>query len=392
MNGSSTLFPYEFSDRFAAACGRQPEVIASAPGRVNLIGEHTDYNEGFVLPVAIDRRTWVAVAPRADDRVWMRTETTGEEADLTLEQLDGHRNRGWSSYVAGVVALLRREGMAVRGMDILITSTVPLGAGLSSSAALEVSVAVGTLALAGRSLPSLDIARLCQRAEWEWAGVQCGIMDQFIAASGKSKTALFLDCRSLTYEQIPLDPSLQLVVCDTAMPHTLAASEYNKRRAECAEAVHGLSARIPGIRTLRDVNDEDLHTHGDCLAAIPRRRAEHVVTENARVHRAVDALWLRDHRALGDLVNASHASLRDSYAVSCMELDVMAEICRIGPGVYGARMTGAGFGGCVLALTDPAVVPALTRTILEEFPARTGRTPTVIVCTVGDGARAIRVG
>jgi galactokinase len=345
-----------------------------------------------VLPVAIDRRTWVAMAAREDGRLHFRSETTNEDVEIGLQDADHHRRKGWSSYPAGIVALLRQQGVPVGGMDVLISSTVPLGTGLSSSAALEVSMATGTLALAGSSLPSQELVRLCQRAEWDWAGVQCGIMDQTIAVSGKSRAALLIDCRTLDTETVPLDPSLQLVVCDTGMPRTLATSEYNKRRGECDQAVRELGRHAAGLTSLRDVTQEQLSLFGRHLSETPLRRARHVVTENERVLQAVDALWLRDHRSLGKLLGASHASLRDDYQVSCAELDVMVAICQSVPGVCGARMTGAGFGGCALALATPGAVGALTEAVMSRYPQHTGRTPSVVTCTVGDGTRAVRVG
>lgn len=392
MDDSASLFPHDLPDRFAARYGRFPEVIASAPGRVNLIGEHTDYNEGFVLPVAIDRRTWVALAGRTDDRLHFRSETTDDDVEIGLGDVDGHQRRGWTSYVAGIVSILRSQGVPVRGLDALFTSTVPVGSGLSSSAALEVSMASGMLAMAGRSLPSRELARVCQRAEWDWAGVQCGIMDQTIAVSGRSRAALLIDCRTLETEAVPLDPHMQLIVCETGVPRSLAASEYNKRRNECEEAVRQFGGASGGLASLRDVTEQHLTEFGGRLAEIPLRRARHVVSENQRVHRAVDALWLRDHQTLGVLLNESHASLRDDYHVSCPELDAMVEICQSVPGVCGARMTGAGFGGSALALARPEAVGPLTDAVMSRYPQRTGRTPVVITCTVGDGARAVRVG
>ena len=388
----SSFFPHDLPDRFSARFGRPPEVISSAPGRVNLIGEHTDYNEGFVLPVAIDRRTWVALSARADRRVHLRSDTTGEDVEIDLDAAATHRRRGWSSYPAGIIALLAAQGVPIGGMDVLITSTVPLGSGLSSSAALEVSMAVGTLALAGRSMPSLELARLCQRAEWDWAGVQCGIMDQTISISGQSRAALLIDCRTLEMETVPLDPMLQLVVCDTGLPRSLASSAYNLRREECGEAVSIFSRHTSGVSSLRDVTVGHLQSYGKHLSDISLRRARHVVTENERVHRAVNALWLRDHQALGSMLNDSHASLRDDYNVSCPELDAIVEICQSVPGVCGARMTGAGFGGCALALASPEAVGPLTSAVMTQYPRRTGVSATVVPCSVGDGARALRVG
>ncbi len=388
----ASFFPHDLPDRFAARFGRPPEVIASAPGRVNLIGEHTDYNEGFVLPVAIDRRTWVALAVRDDGKLHFRSDTIGEDVEIDLDAAATHRRRGWSSYPAGIIALLASTGVPVGGMDVHITSTVPFGSGLSSSAALEVSMAVGVLALAGRSMPSRELARLCQRAEWDWAGVQCGIMDQTISISGQSRAALLIDCRTLATEAVPLDPTLQLVVCDTGVPRTLAGSAYNTRREECGEAVSIISRHTSGVSSLRDVTEGHLETYGSHLSDTSLRRVRHVVTENARVHRAVDALWLRDHRTLGSLLNDSHASLRDDYNVSCPELDVIVEICQSVPGVCGARMTGAGFGGCALALASPDAVGPLTSAVMTQYPRRTGGSATVVPCSVGDGARALRVG
>lgn len=388
---TGTLFPDDLPARFEAAFGHPPELISSAPGRVNLIGEHTDYNEGFVLPVAIDRRTWIAVGRNSRNTLDAITALDGTRTSLRLEDLDDHRQRGWSSYIAGVAALLRGGGVAIEGVDLFVMSTVPLGAGLSSSAALEIAAAVGLLASAGRSMPTIDVAKLCQRAEWDWAGVKCGIMDQFIVAAGKSSSALFLDCRTLETEQVPLDASLKLVVCDTTVPRTLAASEYNKRRAECGEAVSVLSSADRAITSLRDVTPSLLAENAGRLSDIPLRRARHVVSENERVQTAVDALWNRSYELLGRLLNESHSSLRDDYNVSCPELDVITAIGRSTTGVFGARMTGAGFGGCALALASPDAVEPLTRRVMAEYPARTSRTPVVTVCSVGDGARVLRL-
>lgn len=361
-------------------------MVASAPGRVNLIGEHTDYNDGFVFPAAIDRATAVAIGGRDDDRLVMYSGTVAGESAFPLDRLYPTERRSWTDYLVGVAALLQTRGEILRGANLCVHGSVPRGAGLSSSAALEMATAFALIGFNGLTLPPLDIIALCQRAEHEFAGVHCGIMDQFIACLGRRSHALMLDCRSLAYNHIPLPPGVTLVVCDTTVRRALASSEYNKRRQECSAGVSALAAKIPGLASLRDVSMEQLEEFGNLLDPVVRMRCRHVVTENARVTRSADALRRGDMSEFGKLMYDSHLSLRVDYEVSCRELDVLVDICAEADGVYGARMTGAGFGGCALCLVRDEDAPALLVRLQTEYPRMTGRTPSVHVCAIDDGA------
>jgi galactokinase len=362
-------------------------MVASAPGRVNLIGEHTDYNDGFVFPAAIDRATAVAIGGRDDNRLVMFSGTVAGECAFPLDRLYPTERRSWTDYLVGVASLLQSRGETLRGANLAIHGNVPRGAGLSSSAALEMSTAFALTGFNGISLPPVEIITLCQRAEHEFAGVHCGIMDQFIACLGRRSHALMLDCRSLAYELIPLPPGVTLVVCDTTVRRALASSEYNKRRQECAAAVSTLAASIPGLSSLRDVSEAQLEEYGSRLDPLVRMRCRHVVTENARVTRSTVALRRGDLSEFGKLMYESHLSLRVDYEVSCRELDVLVDICAEADGVYGARMTGAGFGGCALCLARDDDAPALIARLQTEYPRMTGRSPSVHICTIDDGAR-----
>ncbi|HEX5501082.1 MAG TPA: galactokinase [Thermomicrobiales bacterium] len=375
-----------------ARYGAAPTVLARAPGRINLIGEHTDYNEGFVLPAAIDREVRVSATPRADRRLRLASLDLDPPADLDLDAL---RPAGaWHDYPAGVAAMLLRAGYPVRGADLTIASTVPLGGGLSSSAALEVATALALAAVGGFVVPPRDLALLCQRAEHEFPGVNCGIMDQFISLFGRRGSALLLDCRSLDARVVPLDaPDLVFAVTDSGVRHALAGGEYNRRRRECGEAVAALRAALPDIAGLRDVAPAQLAAHAALFDGGPElatayRRARHVVTEDARVLAAVAAIEARDWREVGRLLYASHASLRDDYEVSVPELDTLVELAQglESAGVLGARLMGGGFGGSTLTLLRRAALPAFTATVEADYPARTGRRATVRAVALVDGA------
>lgn len=345
-------------ESFEARFGDRPRIFR-APGRVNLIGEHTDYNDGFVMPAAIEFETLTAVADRADRRLVVHSENFGETCELPLP--DGRGSvpspRGhWSDYVLGVAVMLQRAGFAVRGANLLISSTVPIGAGLSSSAALEVVV---SLALAPGPMEAAERAKLCQRAE-HFAGVECGIMDQFAACHAKAGNALLLDCRSLEYQHAPLPRGVKIVMANSMVRHELAAGEYNQRRKECAEAAAYFG------RSLRDVGIDDLSRAS--LPSVVVRRARHVVTENARVLEARTALDRGDLTGFGSLMYVSHRSLRDDFEVSCAELDALVEIARGIDGVYGSRMTGGGFGGCTVSLVAEDRVDAFRAAIESGYP------------------------
>jgi galactokinase len=376
---------------FEAAFGRAPRLYR-APGRVNLIGEHTDYNDGFVMPMALDRSTWVAAAPRNDRRLVVRSREYNETITMDLgtqspQNSQSQKNRAvqWSDYVRGVATLLESPGA-----DMLIASDVPIGAGLSSSAALEVACGFALADLSDLALDLDTLARTAQRAEHEFAGTHCGIMDQMIACHGRAGHVLQLDTRTLERVYVPLPSRVRVVVCNTMVAHELASAEYNARRADCEAGVRALSARFPGVRALRDATLERLDAIRGDVSLHVWRRCRHVITENDRVVLAAAALRRSDDAAFGALMAASHASLRDDYEVSCPELDVMTAVVSDIDGVFGARMTGGGFGGCAVALVDAAAADDRFReTIQERYQASTGIRPDVWICTAGSGVQEV---
>jgi galactokinase len=371
--------------------GSAPAAIARAPGRVNLIGEHTDYNDGFVFPIAIERDTLAAVSPRPDGQVRLYSAAMRQADTFQVSDHQPTSGRTWTNYVRGVVAELHLAGLFSRGADITITSTVPVGAGLSSSAALELSTATALLALAGAELPIATLAKLCQRVEHVYAGVNCGIMDQTISASGVSGHALLLDCRSLATEAVPLPAGYRIGVADSGVEHGLVASKYNTRRAQCEEGVRLLQAALPGIVALRDVSSQQLAAHGALLPDLIYRRCRHVVTENERVLASVAALKEGDVAALGRYMYDSHASLRDDYQVSVPELDLLVEAAAEVDGVAGSRMTGGGFGGCTVTLLQDRAGPRWERRVRQRFKEAFGRTPTTFVTAAAQGAEVLSI-
>lgn len=376
------------SDRFQALYGAAPRLYR-APGRVNLIGEHTDYNDGFVMPLAIDFSTWVAIAPRPDRRVVIRSENFSETAEFDLDDQKPRGTTHWSDYCRGVAVTLESEGHRLRGADILLRSEVPIGSGLSSSAALEVATGYALLDTAGVDLDRLELALICRRAESEFVGMRCGLMDQFVSCFGVQGHALLLDCRSLEYELLPLPEDLKVVICNTMVKHSLAGGEYNVRRAECDEGVRLFAQRLSGVRSLRDVTGSDLERFQAELSEIVYKRCRHVISENARVAAAAAALELADLATFGDLMNASHRSLRDDYEVSCAELDLMVELANQVPGVYGSRMTGGGFGGCTVNLVAASHVDRFRESVAGGYARVTGREPEIYVCTAAQGAERV---
>lgn len=373
---------------FAAAFGPADDAevtIVRAPGRVNLIGEHTDYNQGLVLPVAIDLEVRIALRRRADRRVRIVPAAGAEPAELDLDAIVPASGR-WIDYVAGTALKMTEAGLPTFGFDGVLASTVPVASGLSSSAALELAAAWALAGPGGPTVEPLRLAQIAQRGENEYVGVLCGLMDQFASASGAAGGAVMLDCRSLEHHVVALPTELVLVVAHTGMPRTLGASAYNERRADCERAVATLAGLEPGIGSLRDVDRAMLDRHVGALDAVAWRRAAHVVDENVRVLATEAALRSGDLAAIGRLFAASHASLSDLFEVSSPELDAMVEIATGVPGVVAARMTGAGFGGCTINLVEPAAVDALRTRILADYPTRTGRTPRVWVVAAVDGA------
>jgi galactokinase len=372
---------------FVRHFGGEPRVF-SAPGRVNLIGEHTDYNGGFVLPMAIERRTFVAAAPRTDRLVVARSEGIEGELRVDLDAPPTPRRGGWGDYVEGMVRMLVAGGVPLRGTSLYVTSDVPAGAGLSASAALEIGVGLALAALAGQGdIDRVKLALAGQAAEHEHVGTLCGIMDQYVVALAREGAALLIDCRSLEPRIVPMDlGSTRLVVCDTRVKHELASSAYNERRAQCEEAVALIGASVPGVRALRDVSREDCERLFPTLPEPLGRRARHVVSENARTLAAAELLEHGELDRLGSLMVASHESLRDDYEVSSPELDLAVEVALSVPGVYGARMTGGGFGGCAIALAAERAVGELTDAWQRRLRERFGRSAEVFASAAAQAA------
>ena len=359
--------------------------LVRAPGRVNLIGEHTDYNAGLVLPVAIGLETWIAFFPTDDRSVRLQTDGKGETAAFDLDAI-GPRRGSWIDYVAGTAWALHQIGVPVRGLLGVVAADLPREAGLSSSASLELASAWALAADARPALSGLDLARACQGAENDYVGVQCGLMDQFAVACGQPGAAMLLDCRSLDYRAVPLPRDLALVVCHTGSRRRLGASAYNARRRMCEESVAAVAALRPEVRSLRDLGAGDL----DWLAGVVEeehfRRCRHVITENARVEATVAALEGGDYDALGRAFAESHASLRDDYEVSSSELDLLVQIATGTSGVIAARMTGAGFGGCTINLVRPEAVDRLRSAVAHEYRPASGLEPSVLVVAAVAGA------
>lgn len=374
---------------FARLYGTQPRLFR-APGRINLIGEHTDYNDGFVLPMAIDRETVVAAAARDDRLIRARSCAQGETVELDLDRPGSPRRGAWFDYVEGVAQALIARGKSLRGSDLLIQSNVPVGAGLSSSAALEVSIGFALLVASGEELDPLSLALAGRDAEHNYVGTMCGIMDQYAATFARAGHALQIDCRSLESTLVPVDLSdTAIVVCDTNAKHNLASSEYNKRRAECEQGVQLLRQVLPDIAALRDVSISQFENHQHRLPKLLRRRCRHVITENARTLRAAEALKARDLKTMGALMAESHRSLRDDYEVSCIELDLMFEIAQSLGQVIGARMTGGGFGGCTINFVRRDGLESFCEAILVGYQRETGITPTRYVVSAADGVSEI---
>lgn len=369
--------------------GRAPRLF-SAPGRVNLIGEHTDYNEGFVLPMAIDRETMVAAAVRDDRRVRAFSLNVNEAVEFDLDHRGTPRRGLWLDYLEGVAWALEQDGVRLRGADLMISSDVPTGAGLSSSAALEVSVGLALACVSGKDMDRVKLALAGQRAEHEYVGTKCGIMDQFVAALGRAGHALLIDCRNLTASRVPLDTSrTRIVICDSVVKHELSSSEYNTRRAECERGVEILREVMPEIRALRDVSVADFERYEESLPEPLRRRCRHVVTENERTLLAADALRRADMEEMGRLMKLSHNSLRDDYEVSCAELDLLVEIAGNFHDCLGARMTGGGFGGSTVNLVRRDALEEFQGVISREYSRVTNTSPTIYVSDAGEGAKEV---
>jgi len=379
----------QLSEKFVRLYGTEGRFL-QAPGRVNLIGEHTDYNDGFVMPVAIPLRTAVGIAPRTDQRLVLFSQNYEEKVEFDLENLPDEPRRHWSDYVVGVAGKLLERGIRLRGANLLIDGNVPQGAGLSSSASLEVSSCQAFLELSGIALAGAEMARLCQSAENDFVGARCGIMDQFVSVHGRKNHALLLDCRSLSYQHQPVPQEVHLVICNTMVRHSLAGSEYNERRRECEAGAEFFATKLSGVKALRDVSREDFEKYGGELPESVRKRCRHVITENGRVLEAAAALVRYDAKHFGQLMKQSHASLRDDFEVSCRELDVMAELAGRIEGVYGSRMTGGGFGGCTVNLVRSDRVEEFSSKVAQGYEGATGKKPEIYVCTAADGVSDLK--
>jgi galactokinase len=365
---------------FAARHGAPAAFIARGPGRVNLIGDHTDYNDGFVLPMAIDRAVWIAFRSRRDSLVSAHSLDFGETRDFDSAD-ESRRDEGWVEYLRGVASELRNSGRALRGWEGVIASDLPVGAGLSSSAALELAVSRAFAASSELPWEPVEMALVAQRAENEWVGVECGIMDQLISATGEAGHATLIDCRTLDMRSVPLPAGTAVVVLDTTTRRGLAGTAYNERRGQCDAA-----AMVLGVPRLRDIDLATFELRAGELSSVTRRRARHVITENARVLAAADSLAAGDVQAVGRLMNESHASLRDDFDVSRHELDIMADIAAaLGP-CHGARMTGAGFGGCVVALVNGFATTEFAADVARLYERATGLRPEIHVCAAARGA------
>jgi len=372
----------KLKSEFIQKYGGKPRIFR-APGRVNLIGEHTDYNDGFVMPCAIDFATFVAIGERADRKIRVASSKFEGEYEFDLDDPNAEIIESWARYVQGVASILERTGNRLQGANLLIDSNVPIGAGLSSSAALEISTGFALSSISGIEIQKWDLAKIGQTAEHEFAGVRSGIMDQFASVFGLEDYALFLDCRSLNWSPIPLGAA-KFIICNTKTKHELADGEYNKRRADCEEA-----AILLGHKSLRDVSLSEFNEKSNTLPERLQKRVRHVITENQRVLGAVKFLQENDLVQFGRLMNESHESLRDDYEVSSRELDLMVKIVRQQKGVLGARMTGGGFGGCTVNLLEGNVSQSFVEKVSSEYQKITGIAPEIYVCNASGGVSEI---
>ena len=363
--------------------------MAVAPGRINLIGEHTDYNDGWVFPMAIDRHVWIAFGKRSDSRIRAHSEAFNETREVALDDLDSVRGADWFSYVAGMAWAMASAGIELAGVDMVVDGNVPVGSGLSSSAALEMATARALCEASGIGWHPTKMARLGQKAENEFVGVNCGVMDQMASAASLPDCALLLDCRSLETEAVPFPEEVTIVVMDTGSRRSLAASTYNDRRASCDRAVEILRSVQPGIRALRDVDRDHLESARSLMDNITFRRAAHVVEENLRPLALAKALNEKSFELAGHLMNASHASLRDLYGVSGKELNLMTDLARHHPACFGARLTGAGFGGCAVALVAAEAADAFIEEVHASYIAQVDLPSELFACSPVGGARLV---
>jgi galactokinase len=381
---------------FRKRFGEDPTFMVRAPGRANLLGEHVDYNDGFVLPVAIDRTTVLACRPSKSTHTSIRAIDLNQETTFDTQSINNKKTTGrahlpsWGLYPAGVQWSLNAEKLKTPAMEAVYASDVPRGAGLSSSASVEMAFGVAWEKLGEWTIPSMDMAKLCQRAENQYIGVNCGIMDQFASACGVKDHLLFLDCRSFEWQTVPLPKGVSIVLANTNVRRSLAGSAYNDRRAACEEAVRILQKYLPGINALRDVSLEEFKNYSNQLPEIVEKRARHIVEEIERTRQALKFLEENNIKQFGILMNECHVSLRDLYEVSCPELNAMVETAWSLPGCYGARLTGAGFGGCTVNLVAQEAAVSFGRDLARGYKRMTGLKPEIYICHASDGAGLLK--
>ena len=363
--------------------------IFVAPGRVNLIGEHTDYAEGFVMPAAIDFATLAGISPRVDGKIALFSENYGQVRYFDAAELPAKAGKHWTDYPLGVLSILAGEGYAIPGFSLTLWGDVPLGSGLSSSASVEVATALAVIGLMGVEIPGPVLARLCQRAENEFVGASCGIMDQFISANGAKDHALLLDCRDLSFKLAPIPHNVALVIANTMVKHAITGGEYTSRRAEVEAACAVIARHRPEVKFLRDATVEDLEKWGHEMTPDALKRARHVITENVRTVAAADALIRGDLNELGRLMAEAHTSYSQDFEASCEEADAMVELAQDLPGLIGARLTGGGFGGCTINLVEQSEAPAFAQRLAELYTGHTGIVPQIHLCYASGGAHRI---
>jgi galactokinase len=380
--------PEDLSTLHFARFHAEPTIFA-APGRVNLIGEHTDYAEGFVMPVAIDFATLAGISPRTDGKIVIYSENYLKEREFDVANLPEAASQHWSDYPLGVIQMLAREGHVIPAFSLSLWGDVPLGSGLSSSAALEVATALAVTSLIGVSYPGPALARLCQRAENEFVGANCGIMDQFISANGARGHALLIDCRDLSFRLAPIPDNVALVIANTMVKHAVSGGEYTSRRAQVEEAAAVIARHRPEVRFLRDATLEDLAQYGAEMSPNALKRARHVITENTRTVAAANALISHDLKELGRLMAEAHNSYSQDFEASCAEADAMVELAQDLPGLIGARLTGGGFGGCTINLVDAKFVAKFAEALADRYTARIGIEPQIHICHASGGAHRV---
>jgi galactokinase len=378
----------ELRQHFAQLFATTPRVFR-APGRVNLIGEHTDYNDGFVMPAAVGFSTYVAIAPRPDRKLALHSREFPGDFEFDLDNLPAQRTGSWCDYILGVSLALRRRNIPLAAANLLVQTDIPIGSGLSSSAAIEVASTLALLSLSQSKMPLPEVAQLSREAENNFVGARVGIMDQFVSCMGKAAHAILLDCRSLEFKLAPIPADLKLVVCNSMVKHDHAASGYNTRRAECEEAVRYFAKWNPAVRALRDVSIEDLNRHAKDLPPVILKRCTHVILESQRTVEAARCLAAGDLPEIKKLMYESHVSMRDLYEISCREIDIMVESAEGLPGFWGGRMTGGGFGGCTINLVRQESAKDFAAQIAERFKRATNIDPQIYICSAEDGAQAL---